>query len=157
MNDISDQRTLFRKRKPNTWCTPTPGSSFHISILSHGFDLQQQPDNQLFILILILSENSSTFPGSSLVCICPIGPSDPARDNSQRALSKICQDKGKETCSKVRDMCGQLRLRCMRAASFSPDNKVYSGARPRPRWRKHSLAIVQAGWSAQSPRYLVGF
>ena len=58
------------------------------------------------------------FPGSSLVCIWPIGPSDPARDNSQRALSKICQDKGKETCSKVRDMCGQLRLRCMRAASF---------------------------------------
>ena len=46
------------------------------------------------------------FPGSSLVCICPIGPSDPARDNSQSALSKICQDKGKETCSKVRDMCG---------------------------------------------------
>ena len=50
--------------------------------------------------------NSSTFLGPSLVCICPIGPTDPARDNSQSALGKICQDKGKETCSKVRDMCG---------------------------------------------------
>ena len=95
------------------------------------------------------------FPGSSLVCICPIGPSDPARDNSQSALSKICQDKGKEICSKVRGMRGPAKVYA--GGEFSPDNKVYSGARPRPWWRKHSLAIVQAGWSAQSPRYLVGF
>ena len=95
--------------------SPTPGvlllqDLLFTSQLSHGFDLQQKPDNQLIILILILSANSSTFPGPSLVCICPIGPSDPARDNSQRALSKICQDKGKETCSKVRDMCGPAEV-----------------------------------------------
>ena len=58
------------------------------------------------LIILDPSMNSSTFLGPSLVCICPIGPTDPARDNSQSALGKICQDKGKETCSKVRDMCG---------------------------------------------------
>ena len=60
------------------------------------------------------------FPGSSLVCICPIGPSDPARDNSQRALSKICQDKGKETCSKVRDMCGLAEAEVYAGGEFFP-------------------------------------